>query len=468
MGRAERWAQEEFGGAILGDVRRTRRLVMVACEVAEHPAGTVTGACASSASREGAFRLLENSAVRSEAILQCVQRATLRRCAGRDRLFVAVDSTSLHITDTKRKKGIGAVGTHRSGARGVHVMSALAVDGQGSPLGLAAQHMWVRKGRSRRGAKDISTSGGETQHWLKTLESARRLFADGDGPRPWYQLDRGADCWQVFSYAEKVGLLLTVRATHDRRLDSDAMRLRAALESTPVRARKHIEVPARPPRRVKRRKGKERRFFFFDRGEARRVKLEIRAARLPLKLRTADGVRVVEMNAVLAKERNGKRGQAVEWLLLTTAPIRTAEEILEVVRGYTFRWRIEDFHRVWKRGLCCVEDTQLRSREAIYKWITLLASVATRAMRLTHLARQTPDAPASTELSPVELEALNALRRPKKPLEREPTLAEAVRWIAELGGYTGPWNGPPGPTTVGRGLHDLVVTARAFEFRDKK
>jgi hypothetical protein len=42
-----------------------------------------------------------------------------------------------------------------------------------------------------------------------------------------------------------------------------------------------------------------------------------------------------------------------------------------------------------------------------------------------------------------------------------------MRCLADIGGYTGPWNGPPGATVVGRGLHDLLVTARAFENRDK-
>jgi hypothetical protein len=156
-------------------------------------------------------------------------------------------------------------------------------------------------------------------------------------------------------------------------------------------------------------------------------------------------------------------------MLLTTHPVGTRTEVLEVVRSYTLRWRIEDFHRVWKRGLCRVEETQLRSRDAIFKWATLLATVATRAMRLTQLARTTPDVPATSELTTTELEAILALREPKGVAPGTvPTLAQAVRWLAEIGGYTGPWNGPPGATVIGRGLHDALIAARAFENRDKK
>ncbi|MBK7777208.1 MAG: hypothetical protein IPI43_24305 [Sandaracinaceae bacterium] len=40
MDDATTWADEEFGGADLGDVRRTRRLVRVAARVAQAPGGT--------------------------------------------------------------------------------------------------------------------------------------------------------------------------------------------------------------------------------------------------------------------------------------------------------------------------------------------------------------------------------------------------------------------------------------------
>jgi hypothetical protein len=462
------WAEEEFGDAELGDARRTRRLVAMATEVATTPAGTVTRACASSAAREGAFRLLENPAVRSAAIAESVQRATLRRCGAHELVFVPVDGTSLHVTDAKRAKGLGSIGARKKGARGVQVMTAFAVDYAGAPVGIAAQQMWVRGRRSRRGERGRPQSGGENVHWLEVIDECRRAFRKAcPTTTPWYQLDRGGDCWQVLTYAAHEDICLTVRAVHDRRLDEHADRLWRALEKARVVGKKWIEVPARGPTKRKRRVGSKRIHEIVPAREARCTKVEIRAAAVPLRISTPDGIVAVEFNAVLVREVKRSKDR-VEWLLLTTASIRTRAQVLDVVRGYTFRWRVEDFHRAWKRGLCRVEDTQLRSRDAISKWATLLASVATRAMRLTYQARETPDAPASTELTPIELQALMALRDPKHRGTDEPTLSEAVRWIAEIGGYTGPWNGPPGPTTVGRGLHDLLVAARAFANRDKK
>jgi hypothetical protein len=56
--------------------------------------------------------------VRSEKILECVEGAAARRCAGFEKVVVAVDGTSLRVTDVKESKGIGWVGSLSHGARG--------------------------------------------------------------------------------------------------------------------------------------------------------------------------------------------------------------------------------------------------------------------------------------------------------------------------------------------------------------
>jgi hypothetical protein len=471
MANAGRWAEEEFGKVELGDERRTRRLVRLATEVASRPAGTVTRACASSASREGAFRWLENAAVRPEPVTRAVEEATLKRCRTQRRVYVAIDATSLTITDEKQTKGLGAVGSWSQGSRGVHAMTALAVSDKGVPLGICGQRTWVRKERST--APGTGRSGDldhrETRFWLELLESCNADFSDkAPNCKPWYQLDRGGDCWPVLELAKRLELLLTVRATHDRRLGGTTNLLRSAVERGPVIAYGRVDVPARPPARKRQRKAGQRIHWMTPPRPKRTARIAIRAATVPLILTTVKGrAFTVDFNAVLAREVGGKDDR-LEWLLLTTHPVCTSADVLAVLRGYTFRWRIEEFHRVWKRGLCRVEDSQLRSRDALIKWATLLAAVASRAMRITYRARDEPDVLATEEFTRIELQALIALRQPKDVEVRDaPTLAQAVRWLADLGGYTGPSNGPPGPTIVARGLHDVLVAARAFENRDK-
>lgn len=460
------WAEQEFGDAELGDARRTRRLVLLAADAARRPSGVVSKACSTSASREGAFRLLENGHVRPEAVASAIHKRTVQRCRGGGIVFVAVDGSSLTVDDDSGSKGLGGVGAWSSGARGVQAMTALALSVDGAPVGVCGQRMWIRGNPSEVSAE---TSRKESRYWLDLLGETHALFSEqAPGVRPWFQMDRGADYCPVFMLASAVDALLTVRAAHNRALVGGG-RLWTKLQRAPLLARRRIEVPARPPGRRKKRVNGKRIVVLTAPRRARTATVSIRATRVALlgSLRSAPG-EIIEINAVFVQEES-RSGERLEWMLLTTHPIRTRRDVLAVVDGYALRWRIEDFHRVWKRGLCRVEDTQLRSRAAICKWATILAAVATRAMRLTHLARQTPDVPATTEFSQTELNAITALRQPKDVDEHAvPTLAQAVRWVADIGGYTGPWNGPPGATVIGRGLYDVLVTARAFEYRDKK
>jgi hypothetical protein len=112
---------------------------------------------------------------------------------------------------------------------------------------------------------------------------------------------------------------------------------------------------------------------------------------------------------------------------------------------------------------------QLRSAAASKTWATLLATVAARIERLKHLARNEPETPASVELSKVEIEALKLLKlRQKSRVEvipdGMPSIAMAVRWLADLGGYSGNSNaGPPGSTVIGRGVAKLATAVEILE-----
>ena len=118
-----------------------------------------------------------------------------------------------------------------------------------------------------------------------------------------------------------------------------------------------------------------------------------------------------------------------------------------------------------------VEDAQLQSVEALRKWATILAAVATRIERLKYLSRNQPESPAELELSADEIEVLKrdqASRgvKKKRVVPASPTLADVTRWIAELGGWIDQkGNGPPGATTIGRGLERLSHMTHALRLR---
>lgn len=451
------WAREEFSGLELGDVRRNERLLMMVSRIGERPGGTVTRVFRSGAEREGAFRLLENVDVEERALGEAQARAALQRCKPSTTVFVPIDATGLTFADTYGRKGLGPIGTRHHGARGLQAMTALVVDDSGTTLGVCAQRYWKRSDRASPKYQDDHRAPREREsaEWMRTLRMAHERFVEhSPETTPWYQLDRGADYWQVLSEGTQLGVLLTVRAAYDRTVDAPTRKLWQALKAQRVRGRMHVRVPSRPGR------------------AARLATLSIRAGRVKLLLQPRGAAkRHVHINAVLVTEQaSSPHSERIEWMLLTTASVATLERAVTVVRGYTMRWRVEEFHRAWKSGGCSVEASQLRSRRALVKWATLLASVAARIERLKRLAREQPDLPATEELSRDEIDAVIALGELKgRKTGDTPTLGQVVHAIARLGGYTGKSSGgPPGATVLARGLADVAVAAKVLRLQRQK
>ena len=126
-------------------------------------------------------------------------------------------------------------------------------------------------------------------------------------------------------------------------------------------------------------------------------------------------------------------------------------------------------HKTWKSGGCQIEQSQLHKAATVMKWSTLLLAVAIRTERIKHLARTSPDLPASVELSPCEIRALLLFKRKQKKRtetvpDTMPTIGQAARWIADLGGYTGKSSGGPfGSITLGRGLERVLLGGQLLE-----
>lgn len=460
------WAEDEFGGARLGDERRVARLVAVAAQVLRNPSGKITKVFGTEAEREGAFRLVENEAVDTREIALAAHLSCARRGSGEPFVFVAVDETSLRFIDRTGQKRLGIVGARRVGATGLQVMTAMAISAEGLPLGLCGQEIWAREKRSKGKRKHDKrrVEQKETQRWLDVMSQARDVFEEeAHGTRTWFQLDRGGDAWPVLMEGLNAGQLFTVRAAYDRRLrgaeEEPRRHLWAELKSQSVLGEYELEVPARPARRA----NWHQRSIAARRG--RTATMQLRTCEVTVDLldeRTSER-HPATLFAVLAREAecSAQADEAIEWMLLTSHPVRTLADAKLVLWGYSHRWRIEEFHKAWKSGTCRVEDSQLRDRTHLQRWVTILASVAARAVRLTYLARSKPAAPATIELTEFEIEAtLLANKRPRTAHGSIPAIAEMVMLLAKIGGYTGRSSGgPPGAIVITRGLQKIDLLA---------
>lgn len=457
MDAVEAWATETFGAAELKDCRRRKRLVKLAAAAARMPAGRVTAVIQTSAAREGAFRFLENERVCPGALEDAAGLSVASRAAESGRIFVAIDQTDLSFTDRQRVRGLGADNTKSSRTRrSAQLMNALAMDEAGIPLGLLAQKWWTRGDeRAPHWKSDARpVEARESYEWVRTVATCeQRLRRTGaDHRSAWYVCDRGNDNLVFLEPAVKQQLLFTVRAFHDRVVFDRQGRPRK-LKATVRRQRALGELEVHLPRTRER--------------AARRARCEVRAT--PVRIRCRDQWLSVQAVSVREAGYVAKDQKRIEWLLLTSHPAQTWRDAIEVVRSYTLRWRVEEFHKTWKSGACNVETSQLRSYGAIRRWATILAAVAARVERLKRLSRETPDVSALSELSQTEVDVAIALTQTKKHSKGDDlTLKEAVRLVAMVGGYMGrKGDGPPGSITIRRGLERVTTAAQAVELLGK-
>lgn len=408
------------------------------------------------ADRESAYRLVENESVDADLVMAAAHEAAARRCAGTPFVYVPVDKTSLNITDLADDKGFGMIGTSRSGATGLNVLTALAITPDGVPQGIAHQRYWARPRKtrsSRRQRKATPLGERESRLWQSAMAGVVSTFAAvANSCRPWFQIDREGDVSGALEWAVDSGHLLTVRAQRNRRLaigGKPRTYVRDVLEALPALGVQRVHKSARP-------------------GQSERIAdVEVRAATVELDIpvdKFQKRRRALPINVVLVSEPSPPDGEeALDWLLFTTAPVDAFESAVSVAFGYSQRWRIEEFHRAWKSGTCNVEDSQTRSPTHLIRWAVLLASVAVRVIRLAYLARAQPAAPASLEFSDDEILAIKMVAKPRDP-PADPTLGLVVGWLASIGGYPGlkSAGGPPGFLVLSRGLEYVQPMAAAL------
>ena len=157
--------------------------------------------------------------------------------------------------------------------------------------------------------------------------------------------------------------------------------------------------------------------------------------------------------------------------LLTTETVETVEEAVRMLKLYSLRWRIEEWHRVLKSG-CKVQEHQHVSAERLKRVIAMDAVLAWRIQLMTLLGREVSDLPCTVFLDEWEAKVLEATveDRTKRKLERALTLAEAITAVARIGSYLArPSDSPPGSTVLWRGFitrNGMVIGYRLGMARD--
>src|SRR5215510_2436389 len=213
------WAEDEFGDADLGDVRRDARLVQLATVLGAQPSASLPDATDDPAILKAAYRFFDNDYVRAEAMLESHIQSTTRRMQAVPLVLAVQDTTYLDWTDHPATTGLGplAAPSHQ----GLLAHTTLALTPERVPLGLLQQQVWARDKDVRRNQdhKQRPIDDKESQKWLTSVDAV--IAARATCPTTHFVSvgDREADVYDLFLVDRPAGVDLLIRAAQDRKAE---------------------------------------------------------------------------------------------------------------------------------------------------------------------------------------------------------------------------------------------------------
>jgi hypothetical protein len=446
------WAAQVAAATPLPDARLNTRLERLLNHLAQKPLDAFPQALPDWHQAKATYRFLGNDRFGYEDLLAGWQATTAQSLRGQQLVYVAHDTTTFSYSSLKHCAGLGYISDIEA-ARGFHCHSSLALQPNGVALGLLHQYYWVRTEPKKPRAQGRAIEAKESVKWLHGLDAtiaALNSVPVQERPRIVHLMDREGDIHDVFVKVLQLGHGAIIRRYRNRNVAEEPGDADQAIGQAPELARLRLKVPAGHGHK------------------ARTAVVALRARPLTLaphshneRCRQPLRLTMVEVREI---DPAPELDEPLHWLLWTTEPARTKKQILEVVRAYALRWRIEDFHLVWKQG-CRVEQLQLETRQRLEKALVLYAGVAVRLLRLRDLARQQPTAPCTEVLTDDEWRALYVqfTGMAATAATAVPTIEAATKWIGRLGGHLGrKRDGMPGVRTLWRGWRDLAILVAGY------
>jgi hypothetical protein len=445
-----KWAEQQFGGCQLGDVRRTRRLVKFAAQVAADPDASTPTQAEKWSDLKGAYRLIDEEDVTFEGIVEPHWQQTRQREGGT--WLIISDTTEVNFGATNQATGLGPLG--QGVGRGFLLHSGLMIQPETEEvIGLAGQKVRYRQpvskteSRSSRLARDR-----ESRIWGDLI---KQIGPPPAGVRFVQVCDRGADNFEVYCQLLlnlQDWVIRVARLNRVVRYQGREMPLAECLKLLPLAGTYELTHRSK------------------DQGP-RTAQIEVRfgVVAVPVPRQKSpwlreQGIEMICMNVVEVREVGAPAGaEPLHWVLFTSLPVTVFEEAWTVIEYYEKRPVVEEFHKALKTG-GRVEERQYETSERLEAITGLLCVAAVRLLQLRSTARQTPDRPATDIVPSHWVTVLSRLRG--RPIV---TVRDFFRQLAGLGGHMlRKCDGEPGWITLWRGFEKLHLALRALDSYRRK
>lgn len=162
--------------------------------------------------------------------------------------------------------------------------------------------------------------------------------------------------------------------------------------------------------------------------------------------------RPINVNCVVIRECEPPQGEdPIVWVLITSLPIETPEQIARIGRIYELRWRIEVFFRLLKSGYG-IEKTRMDNAEKIARFLVILTIASIFTINLKENIGLSQGGYLSDQEYKKVKQALVS------PMDQDIDLKlRMYAFIAKTGGWLTRRRDPIGPTVIMRGLLQFLT-----------
>lgn len=305
------WATAQFRDCDLGDQRRTKRLVRVAEEVDNHPAGSFPVQFEVWSDFKAAYRLFDSDRVTFQSIAQSHWRQTCD--VGPGRYLVLGDTTEIDFGSQRNVPSLSVIGN--GSGNGFLLHNGLLVESESEQiLGITGQTIHYRQPAPKKESNTQRLKRErESRVWGDVIEQIGSPLTDAQFV---HVFDRGGDDFEIFCRLRENRGDWVIRASslHRNILTPDGQRRQLSdyLESLSVTGSYDLDLRARPGQ------------------PARTAHLEVRFGqfRMPRPHHLSTYVKSLQpkplkMTVVWVRETKSPQGKKpIEWVLYTSLPVR--------------------------------------------------------------------------------------------------------------------------------------------------
>lgn len=400
------WAKNDWMSIDFGDKRLNSRAVEIGADFFRNPFVSPPKMLRSFKKIKAFYRFMDSDKV-SHDLLISNHVAEARKRLSDHHLILAIQDSSTVVFDREFSvEGAYDVG-NIEGIVIHNTISVIPLKENGIVDGLLNQIVIKRKAKRERSPAD-----NESKVWKESILAVEKpentTIVD--------VMDRGADALEIMHYSKELAHEYIVRAKQNRYINDDKYRyLFDFARALPVLKRVQMGVNKSSAQKK------------------RTATLGVAYSSVTLDTpKNNQRIKPLACTIIHIREINCPKNQEpIEWFLLTSLPVASIDNALQVMQYYSFRWIIEEYHKCLKTGFR-LEKTQLQTIQRIENLLGFISVSAVKLLQMRDIVRRNPGADARDYVSGEDIEIIQEYYGLK---DKQMTVDKFLRCIAQMGGF---------------------------------